>query len=763
MNNTSNNDFAGLESTDGDSIALQSVHIDGKLDGLLLQMTIRQRYRNQTDTNLETVYTFPLPWGASLMGMDIEINGKRLAATVLGKTEATERYEKAIDEGDTPVMIEQSGMGLFTANLGNLKAGEEAVIEVRYAQLQRFEQDQIRLMVPTTIAPRFGNEHAEGGLAHHETAQASLLAEYPFTLNLQINDVLAHAALHSPSHRITTRLDNTKLAISLEQGGFLDRDFILNLSGLQAKSFAVCAQDGEHYSVMASFCPQLTAYEHKPLALKILVDCSGSMAGDSMHSAKRALHQVLQELGEQDAITYSRFGNEVTHSFLTMQSCTPANLKRVSGLISKTEADMGGTETYDALMSTFKKIDRPATENTARRATNILMITDGSIWNNQQVIEASKNSKHRIFTICVGSAANDNLVRELAEQTGGACEMVGPNENIEQAIMRTFHRLRHAESMELNVDWGTAPLWESAMPFGIFDKDTVHVFARFASQPPQAPILTWGGTKQMGNAQAEELTKTADSVVSRMVASSQIKDSTSAEERLILALQYQLVTDQTNLVLVHQRAEEDKATDLPQLQKIVQMQAAGRAGVNTVAVPHIRIIEEVRYCRISEEPAIQHESPRSAAVWRRESASETMRAMERNGTETYDIPAFLRRVADGDDAPVQITPIELLNKVSESGHIKTWIYGVGQIVDKTTLPDSANQLIDSLEIISGSKDKAWSLFIQWLALHFTYTLPRHAERAVRRASADMTEKQQADGFNLIMMQFSELKEHTWYD
>ncbi len=47
---------------------------------------------------------------------------------------------------------------------------------------------------------------------------------------------------------------------------------------------------------------------------------------------------------------------------------------------------------------------------------------------------------------------------------------------------------------------------------------------------------------------------------------------------------------------------------------------------------------------ISASPV--HDSPRTPAVWRRESASETVRAMERNGTETYDIPAFLRRQAD---------------------------------------------------------------------------------------------------------------------
>ena len=36
----------------------------------------------------------------------------------------------------------------------------------------------------------------------------------------------------------------------------------------------------------------------------------------------------------------------------------------------------------------------------------------------------------------------------------------------------------------------------------------------------------------------------------------------------------------------------------------------------------------------------------AAAVWRREQASEQVQAMQRNGVETYDIPAFLRKQAD---------------------------------------------------------------------------------------------------------------------
>ena len=45
-------------------------------------------------------------------------------------------------------------------------------------------------------------------------------------------------------------------------------------------------------------------------------------------------------------------------------------------------------------------------------------------------------------------------------------------------------------------------------------------------------------------------------------------------------------------------------------------------------------------------PSSSFDGMKAPAVWRRESASETVRALEKNGMETYDIPAFLRKQAD---------------------------------------------------------------------------------------------------------------------
>lgn len=130
----------GLENEFGQRVALQSVHLEGQLQGLLLKMTVKQRYKNDSDATIEASYTFPAGWGAHLMGMGVELNGQRLQAMALPKKKAEDTYEAAIEHGDTPVMLEKSHLGLYTANLGNLKPGEEAVIVIEYAQWLKLEQ-----------------------------------------------------------------------------------------------------------------------------------------------------------------------------------------------------------------------------------------------------------------------------------------------------------------------------------------------------------------------------------------------------------------------------------------------------------------------------------------------------------------------------------------------------------------------------------------------------------------------------------------------
>ena len=169
----------GMTSTDGNNVSLKSVKIDAHLSGLLLNVTTQQRYVNDNQKNIEVVYTFPLPAHAVILGADMTIAGKKLAAVVMEKSNAEEDYEEAIQSGDLPVMVERSGPGLYTANIGNLKRGEEVAIEVRWAQLLALRDQSIRVAIPTVIGERYGDAHDDFGLAHHQSGDMDPLAQYP--------------------------------------------------------------------------------------------------------------------------------------------------------------------------------------------------------------------------------------------------------------------------------------------------------------------------------------------------------------------------------------------------------------------------------------------------------------------------------------------------------------------------------------------------------------------------------------------------------
>ena len=646
--------------------------------------------------------------------MNVELNGKRMQAAVLEKKQATEKYEKAIDEGDTPVLVEKSAGGLYTANLGNLMAGEEAVIEFEYAQLLHFEQGRIRLSIPTTIAPRFGDAHRQGGLAAHETDSVDPLVEYPFTLKLDVCGQVAKANLRCPSHKVNIAAMDGGMSVRLEQGAMLDRDFILSLDGLEGQCFAVTAPDGDQYAVLASFCPKLPAQEESPLLLKIPVDCSGSMGGDSIAQARTALHELFQHLSPADRVSYSKFGSTVEHVVAKMERCTSRFVGRVlAPALKATDANLGGTETNTPPLSTFEIKAPQDTE----QDSNVLLITDGDVWHIDAVLASACKSAHRIFVVGVSSAPAESLLCDLGEKTGGACELVSPNENIANAIIRMFKRMRAAKAVDMQVDWGGTPLWQSRLPRQLFDGETVHVFTQLASPPTAAPSLRWQTEGQCGQAQADALGIGALRTVARVVGARRMVEAPSSEESLALALKYQLVSAQTNLILVHVRADGEKASGLPALQQIDQMLAAGWGGFGSVLESTVRYSRGVvaRGGAVSSQP--DYASMATPSAWRtggRTNAVARVDALASGGMVDFEIPAFLRKQAVSYQAS-EVTPAELLDLFNDAALVANNFSEAHELVQVKNIGTGMTTLLASVSKDAGDLTTASALLLDWLA------------------------------------------------
>lgn len=637
---------ARLESRNGGRAVFDGVQVEGKVHGMLLDVSATQVFRNPGAAHLELVYSFPLPADAVLLSLTVRLGERQLTGSVVEKREASARYEDTLADGDTAIMLERAHDGSYCLNFGNLGPGETGEVCLRYAQALRFEGDGLRLCIPTVIAPRFGNPQRDAGLDPHQVPTHDIFTSYPFSLALQLATGLATATIGSPSHKIAVRSTSAGTKVVLNEDAALDRDFVLTLEGLDHASQAIAAPDARapgHSVVLAGFRPRCAERASRPISTKILVDCSGSMAGDSIAASRKALQAVIRGLREDDRFSLSRFGDSVQHRGRRLWKATEATRLSAARWINDLDADLGGTEMAAALASTF------AFDGAA--PCDVLLVTDGHIHAIDGVIEAARSARHRLFIVAIGSAVSESHLRRLAEATHGAVDFVAPGEGVEPAIRRMFARLRSPRVGGLRLAWasGRSAQWAS-LPDSVFNDDSVYVYACLEGNASGDELRLLGRDDDGAEHEigvATVVTILDDDALVRMAIHARLQGHAQLPQaqRTQLACDYALVTPLTNFLLTLEREDGDKAPAMPELQQVAQMLPAGWGGAGSVHVAS--------------------HATRMPAVWRRESTSTEMRAAGQ--VELYDIPTFLRRdhqdlrASDGHrhDAGGNVAPLAL--------------------------------------------------------------------------------------------------------
>jgi len=771
------NELAIMKTMAGEKMPLLGVTARGVISGELFELEVEQRYRNEEDKNIEAIYTFPLAARAVLLDIEFELGGKKLSGIAVERKEAEQEYEKAIEDGNTAILLEKSSEDLYTVNLGNLMAGEEAVVRYRYAEPLVREQGRLRLVIPTAIAPRYGNPES-AGLKPHQIPGVDIGVSYPFTLALDVLGELAKGDMSSPSHNLTMAAIEHGIRLNLKKG-WLDRDFILMMDGAGYSNIS-CVRDDEQWVAMATFCPAIPdVYTDRPLSLRLVIDCSGSMEGDSITQARQAAIKVIETLKADDEFDVTLFGSNYRLLFGHMMPSDDFHKGRATQELIGLEADMGGTEMEDALRAT-------TTRPSERGGGDVLLITDGEIWRIGSLIAMAQKSHLRYFIVGVGSSPSHATLRTLAEETKGAYEAVSPNEDIESVVLRQFARMRQPRATRPQVAWPVPPLWTTQLPKAIFHDGTFHVYAGF-SQPLAGDIkLTYSLDEERDAQEVAHVSpwEGKPASLARIAIAKRIQEMSSplygrepgsdrpmrmTKGRLAkLAVQYNLATAYTHYLIVHERADGEKAENLPDVRQVKQMLAAGWGGSGTVmarlGAKHAAMMRpqpcQQPIIRVGCDDALffDDEMPTdevpSVMTSRRE---ETKQAMDDGGT---DIPAFLKK-QPGDK---KATKHEHLN-------LKDLLKKLIELVNSgLTHPDDfpalANKLNNVPELIllqdfintiknQGMRtDEIWVALISWAAKQAgsEYQLTRHAARSIHSLSGAIA----PDRFAELMMKLNSI-------
>lgn len=580
-------------------VPLDGVAVHARLVGAACEVAVTQRYTNRETRPIEAVYIFPLPTDAAVCGFTAEVDGRRIEGRVEEREKAFEIYDDAMADGHGAFLLDQERPNIFTASVGNIRPGASVAIEIRYVAQCPLEGDAVRFMLPTTVSPRYAppTTTPQIGQPDHERIdpERRLHVPYGLTLKVDVESAAAPRRVESPSHPIRTTFDRTTTVELGQESTALDRDFVLlvELQEARTPTASVARDDQGNRYAQVQFIPTFAADVQTGNEVIFVVDCSGSMGGDSIAQAKRALELCIRALCERDTFEVIRFGSTYDALFSGAHTLDADALQRAVAHIAATDANLGGTEILAPLQAILARPIDPT------RPRQILLLTDGQVSNETQVIELAKANaaNARIFTFGIGAGVSEHLVKELARVTRGQVEMIHPGERIEPKVLRHFGRLRTPVLADVRVDWGGLEVeaCPRAVP-PVFQGELLTVFAKVRSGTTQQITLKAGAHAWAVPINLEHAN--LGGPVPKLWARAAIRDIESDEGRHGSAQQrpgrdregekvkklveigkaHGLLSSATSYVAVEVRSDADKTTSPSELRKVPVALTAGWGG-----------------------------------------------------------------------------------------------------------------------------------------------------------------------------------------
>jgi Ca-activated chloride channel family protein len=561
---------------------LAGLGIEVHVTGAMSEFRIEQCFRNAEAVPIEAVYSFPLPADAVLLDIAVDIGGRRLRGDVVKLSDARLTYEEAMGDGDGAFLLEQIQPGIFTLNAGNLRPGETARIAFAFASLNRWSGDRLRLVMPTTIAPRYGR----WPVAPHAAPVISLSAENRFALRVAIGEDLRAAALSCPSHRLRRVMEAGAPSLALEDGtAAMDRDIVLEIRHREERpSFALLGHGVGGTVALASFQPSVPGDgPSAPVDAVAVIDCSGSMAGTSIAQARQAMHAVLAGLGRRDRLGMIAFGSSCRTLDGGRHAATPAGLAKLGDFVVTLDADLGGTEIRAALDAAVAMATRRGGK------ADIFLVTDGEVADWTATVSRMRDAGLRVFAVGVGHSPAEPFLSALAAATGGAAEFVTPDEAMAGRIARHFGRMRAPRATDIAIVWpDSATALGPATPTAIFDGDTIHAYGMFpAGDAGGHAVLEFSTADGARHRQAVALAGTVaagtgglPATVARLAAAACLA-TLPADAATSLAIAHRLICPGTAWVVVDIRATTERTDGMPALRHAPHMLAADWGGTGT--------------------------------------------------------------------------------------------------------------------------------------------------------------------------------------
>lgn len=422
-------------------LRVKNHNVSVTIENQVARTKIDQIFVNDSDAVLEGTYIFPLPEDATISDFAMYVDGARLEGKVLDREQAREIYEGIVRRQRDPALLEYIGRGAFQARIFPIQPHSEKRVEISYAQVLKAENGLVKYVYPLS------------------TEKFSPQPLGSVTINVDLKSPQALKAIYSPSHNVSVgRESDFHAVIGYEDSNVKpDRDFVLYYSvstdeiGATLLTYKQDATTDGFFLLLVT--PQVQVRQEQVVAKDVILvlDSSGSMAGEKIVQARNALKYVLNQLQPNDRFNAITFATSILPYATGLRPASERAdaIRWVDNIIAS-----GSTDINRALLEAMSDADK-------ERPTIIIFLTDGlptvGETNAQKILDnvnAVAPPNVRLFNFGVGDDVNTLLLDSLSEKHRGASAYVRPGENIEETVSGFYAKVSTPVLSDLKIDFG---------------------------------------------------------------------------------------------------------------------------------------------------------------------------------------------------------------------------------------------------------------------------------------------------------------------
>lgn len=473
-------------------LAIKSQRVTTNIQDGTAVTRVEQTFVNDSPSQLEAHYVFPLPKGAALSDFYLWVNGKKTKGEILEKDKATGIYEGIVQRLRDPGLLEYVDTDVFRVRVFPVPARGEQKIELSFSQVLDYSSGLYRYHYPLGAT-------AKGQAADWRVVTGNVRGDFTFTANIGTKSPLR--AIYSPTHNVyISRKGEATAVVGMEEGTGADltKDLDLYFStsdkaiGLSLLNYRKGDEPG-YFVALISPKTELQPNEVAAKRVTFVIDTSGSMQGDRMRIAKDALKYCVTRLNPNDTFNIVRFSTDVEPLFQTLQPASKGNIEKAVGFVSSMEA-LGGTAIDEALVRGLQD-----NKGDSSAPHLLLFITDGqpTVGDTDESVIAqhaktARKNNTRLFTFGVGEDLNARLLDRLAADGNGTSDFVRDGKEFETKVSAFYDKVSNPVLGDLALDLSSMEAYDvypRKLP-DLFKGTQLVVMGRFRKPGDAKVVLT---------------------------------------------------------------------------------------------------------------------------------------------------------------------------------------------------------------------------------------------------------------------------------